>query len=519
MKLLQRSKSKLVKKNTLKHLAFCLKRWLTHDRRYAAALRFQPTKRPQLQSQKQKPKTAFPKPAFPTTSSSSPDPAAKAAAQTAAPPVKRSIADWTADDEDVNGFYGGEKRGRGGRKKRKKNKEDAPLRQDWDDIYDPARPNNYEEYKHSEERIREIREWKDRLYAHRRRHTTDFSSSEEDRPPARTSGMKDSSPTIVDANCIAQFAPPATYNFAPPPPQDEPSEPSPAPVIPRPPPVDIDMDESGEDVFMRRMRMSQMQQDAPPPPPPPPPPPTVEPAPPPAQPSAPKQPLSALAAMNSTISRAPVRYNLPAAPADIPSSEAELERALENDESAPPPPPGAAENKDVSDAEEDAPRSNRPGQKGFAQRLMAKYGYTKGSGLGAQGTGITTALQVKVEKQKKWPDSEGGGFVDRGGKGKIIGGKKKQSAEEEEGKFGAMSEVIVLRNMLGGMDVEAEMQGGLVEEIGEECGDKYGRVERVYVWRGGDSWEEGPPVFVKFTSQLSGLRVRSTTRIIKRQAY
>lgn len=101
---------------------------------------------------------------------------------TAKAPVKTSLADWTADnDDDVNGFYGAEKRQRGGRKKRKKNKEDTHIPQNWDDIYDPSRPNSYEEYKNSDEKIAEIREWKDRLYAHRmtRRRSSDSESEGE----------------------------------------------------------------------------------------------------------------------------------------------------------------------------------------------------------------------------------------------------------------------------------------------------------------------------------------------------
>lgn len=102
------------------------------------------------------------------------------------------MADWTAqDDDDVNGFYGGpEKRQRGGRKRRKKNKEEYAVVQDWDDIYDPSRPNNYEEYKHSDEKIREVREWKDRLYAHRRlrKHSSDIDSDDEEHSrPSMTS--------------------------------------------------------------------------------------------------------------------------------------------------------------------------------------------------------------------------------------------------------------------------------------------------------------------------------------------
>ena len=109
------------------------------------------------------------------------------------PPPKTSIADWTGDgdDDDVNGFYGGEKRQRGGRKKRKKNKEESHIPQNWDDIYDPSRPNSYEEYKNSDEKIREVREWKDRLYAHRMaRRRSDYSDSDDEpRSMAQINGI------------------------------------------------------------------------------------------------------------------------------------------------------------------------------------------------------------------------------------------------------------------------------------------------------------------------------------------
>lgn len=283
----------------------------------------------------------------------------------------------------------------------------------------------------------------------------------------------------LDTNCgfKGQFAPPGS--FAPPPNLND---------IPPPPPADIPDDPSGEDAFARRLRMSQNVSDGtgtsnyavPPPPPPPPdeqpappddvtsedpylhrleqsqnqPPPEHTPAPP------PPRPLDAFQPSSATISRAPVRYTLPPPPEEIPASEAELEEML------------AQEEKSAPEDNEDAPRSRLPGQKGFAERQLAKYGWTKGSGLGATGSGIVNPLQVKVERRKKRPDSEGGGFVTPGGRGKIIGGKKKN---EDTGKFGPMSPVVILRGMLDGMDLDDELHregGGLMQEIGEECNEK-----------------------------------------------
>lgn len=332
----------------------------------------------------------------------------------------------------MNGFYGGEKRQRGGRKRRKnKHREEQAAVQDWDDIYDPTRPNSFEEYKHSEEKIREIREWKDRLYAHRmaRKSESEKESDEEDYRPhmSRTNPkLYYSVPKLI---AVDQFAPPSVYNFAPPPMDSPTSKPtddtatlgtySPAPIANQPPP-----------------------------PPPPPPPPE----------NAPPEPIAA-----GAISRAPVRYNLPPAPSELPASEAELEKALATEPE--------------EEETEEAPRSRRPGQAGFAERLMSKYGWSKGSGLGADGSGIVNPLQVKIEKRKKKSDAEGGGFRDPpGGRGKIIGGRKNAPEEEAKGKFGEMSEVVVLRGMVDGMDLDEEVDGsgdgGLMQEIGDECGEK-----------------------------------------------
>ena len=117
---------------------------------------------------------------------------------------------------------------------------------------------------------------------------------------------------------------------------------------------------------------------------------------------------------------------------------------------------------------------------------MSKYGWSKGTGLGADGSGIVNPLRVQVEKRRKKPDSEGGGFTDPKGIGKIIGGKKNSAGKDSEhGKFGVMSEVIVLRGMVDGMDLDEEVgDGGLMQEIGDECSEKVGIPDIIFLIRG-----------------------------------
>ena len=124
---------------------------------------------------------------------------------------------------------------------------------------------------------------------------------------------------------------------------------------------------------------------------------------------------------------------------------------------------------------------------------MSKYGWTKGQGLGATNSGIINPLRVQVEKQpkKKGSGADGSGWLGDGGtapkttaassRGRIIGGKKKKGDNDDEGQFGRMSEVVVLRGMVDGLDLDAEMHGagddgggggGLMQEIGEECSEK-----------------------------------------------
>ncbi|OTA96390.1 hypothetical protein M434DRAFT_392827 [Hypoxylon sp. CO27-5] len=412
-----------------------------------SALRFQPhpqIRRPQPKTQK--PKASFPKaPPAPANASNVPGIAAAQA------PPKSRLADWAPTEEDEYMYGTGEKRARGGRRKKKKKTEEIPAETDWDEIYDPSRPTNVDEYLRSDERIREVREWKDLLYKHRRRDDErrgSWSSEEDDSRPAQN-----------------QFAPPDSYSFAPPPPS--------------PPRASLPDDKTGDDAYARRLAMSQG--TVPPPPrepiPPPPPPPSAAPGP-----------------ESATISRAPVRYTQPEPPSE-PSAPPDPDAMDEDEDDYVPP--------ESTNEETPETRTNRPGQKGFAARLMAKYGWSKGQGLGAESSGILQPLRVQVEKRKKKSDAEGGGWAEPGGRGRIIGSKTGTGTQSESsgGKFGPMSNIVVLRNMLEGMeDLQGEIESGLGQEIGEECGEKYGRVERLYI----DI--EGRQVYIKFTDQVSALR-------------
>ncbi|KAG6040178.1 hypothetical protein E4U41_001362 [Claviceps citrina] len=434
------------------------------------ALRFQPIRRPPVKQVK--PVATFPKAISSSTTKTTttttkalgaadggvPNPSSTRPSSSAGPPTKSSLADWTATEEDAWKYGLAEKRQRGGRRKKKK-QQSAQLETDWDELYDPARPTNVEEYLKSDEKIEEVREWKALLYRHRKsREESDFSSDEDEAD--RT--------TSAPPN---RFAPPPSYAFAPPPQSP--------PAAPPPPP-----DESAEDAYARRMALSSNQQPPPPPPPPPP-----GPSSPTSQFKSTQHPPLPQSTDSATISRAPVLYTQPA-----PQSPSHDD---EEDEASSPPPALGGGNHEEEQEQEPQPRSTRPGQSGFAQRLMGKYGWTKGSGLGADQSGIVNPLRIQVEKRRKRADADGGGWAEPGGKGKIIGSKRK----EEGGKFGKMSDVIVLCNMLENMpDLQAEIADGLGQEIGEECGEKYGRVERLYI----DPTSR--QVFIKFTTQVSALR-------------
>ena len=278
------------------------------------------------------------------------------------------------------------------------------------------------------------------------------------------------------------FAPPASFSFAPPP-----ASPPHVAAIPD--------DPTGDDAYARRLALSGL---------------AVPPPSPPEYNQAPPPPQEPVARYEPPTQEPPVQPGItPQAttapyspPTQNPTTEdQDIEMDIDSSEEEYVPPPISTP--DTPEQTEPA-RSNRPGQADFAARLMSKYGWTKGSGLGADSSGITSALRVKIEKRRKKPDAEGGGFAEPGGRGKIIGGapakKKKEDAGSDDNKISA---VIALDHMLDSIaDLEGEIESGeLKQDIGQECGDKYGNVEKISIDVGDRR------VFIKFTNAVSALRV------------
>jgi splicing factor 45 len=384
--------------------------------------------------------------------------------------------------------------GRGGKKhKNKKNKKfEEEDEVDWDAIYDPAKPSNLARYQGSTEQDAERAEWTHFVHWHR---DTAAKHTKVQKTKPRNSRFILRHDQAVTDRFLDMFAPPADLNFAPPvindaPPagnnamdvDDDEYYPPPASAFSlnsgngaaqqvSAPPVVPD-DPTGDDAYMRRLRLSGMAQQADPrgssaltsqQPPPvvqpfrPAAPPTI--ATPPAnlasqleaakaklaatkakieaatkakieaqhaenrKPAGPSPtPPAELAAFpppqpamlpqdSSTIAKAPVLYNL---------AEAQVDALVDHQM-------GNAQSGQVMASHSPAPvqqSSKVSGQKGFAARLMAKMGWEEGQGLGAKGEGITTAIIAQATKRKRRSDKDGGGWMPS--TGKIVGGKKRK---------------------------------------------------------------------------------------------
>jgi len=109
-----------------------------------------------------------------------------------------------------------------------------------------------------------------------------------------------------------------------------------------------------------------------------------------------------------------------------------------------------------------------------ASRIMAKFGWKEGQGLGRDEQGLSTCLQV--EKTSK----RGGKIIN---KDKLVIEQESNSKEQppDDGNSALLkniSKVVMLTNMVGPGEVDDELQ----PEVEEECQTKYGEVAKVIIF-------------------------------------
>ncbi|KAF8636734.1 hypothetical protein AX17_003537 [Amanita inopinata Kibby_2008] len=401
-------------------------------------------------------------------------------------------------DEDVNGFKATHNRRKGGVKGKGKKNKAAPIIPIWDpmELYDPLRPNDYNEYKiwKQKDRIERRERAAERLRMEERKRSrrggsysdSEYSNSEDERP--RKSGRYDDGevydrwsrdedrkdmdtspsippPTAVDRSLTGEEAyqrrlalssglkPPQTASSLAGPSIEEDSDSIPGLLINT---AHIPANLTGEEAYLRRVAMSTMGAE----------PPsatyTKSPSPPPStfNPFAPPTvPLPPAAHATSSV---------PSAYEDRIKAAAAIAAKL-----------GALAKPDAVSSSTSSISEDKPDPQSFAARLMAKWGHKEGQGLGADGSGIVNALTVEQVSQGKGGKGKGSTPAPSGLKmmGKIVSNNEDAKAKEDRERFGEPSRVVVLTNMVGPEDVDDE---GLREEIGDEC-SKNGTVERVVI--------------------------------------
>ncbi|KAG6911486.1 hypothetical protein DXG01_014560 [Tephrocybe rancida] len=364
-------------------------------------------------------------------------------------------------DEDVNGFKASHNKRKGkGRNKKGRN---APLIATWDpaELYDPLRPNDYNEFKiwkqknriEQRERLAEERRMEDRKRSRRSQSYSDSegTASEDERPRKTAETGEEAYQRRLAMSTGIQTAPPPVAHA------DDEEGGIPDSFIDAPTPTAAA--QTGDEAYLRRLAMSTMNR-------PPPPNPVSPPSPPPlaynpfAPASVPPPPPGPPGTMPSEIE------------AKVKAAAAIAARLSALAGSAPAAPPPVEETK--------------PDPHGFAARLMAKWGHKEGQGLGVDGSGIVNALTVEQVSQGKGgkakskpgnPAASSKGVGVGSKMGKIINNNEDAKTREDRERFGEPSRVVVLTNMVGAEDVEDE---DLREEIGDECA-KNGTVERVIV--------------------------------------
>ncbi|KAG8807239.1 hypothetical protein FRC17_004562 [Serendipita sp. 399] len=416
-------------------------------------------------------------------------------------------------DEDVNGF----RSTRPGEGKRKKKKKINANQINWDPMepYDPFFPNDYHEYKNFKQRQREERRMQERrrvedLKRRREDNRSDYTSDSysDDGRPSRKTARHHSPELNEDEYDLRRGLGLSAFHSSDQDPMDKDEE-----LMDLAPPAPIAQDETGEEAYLRRVRMSQR---------------TLRPPSPPAPKSAPVP-----AFVSPTLTAGPTQNfpppDVPIFPIQSPSPPAILpppqfkppEPAFDkmDDEEVPglqeqaspipplPPPTSAPLSQAVIDERKKAaaaiaarlaalskppppmepafvtspppPASQssdltQQNPAGFAARLMAKYGYVEGQGLGVNADGIVEPIMLEKNlgpKGGKKGDVDGsgkkggvGGMGIGGARmGRIVNSQADEKNRADIARYGESSRIVLLTNIVSPEDVDDDLQG----EIGK----------------------------------------------------
>lgn len=156
-----------------------------------------------------------------------------------------------------------------------------------------------------------------------------------------------------------------------------------------------------------------------------------------------------------------------------------------------------------------APPANDP-TKSFAENIMARYGWKEGRGLGANESGITSALSVEKSDggKKKGKETEtAAGPAPMKGRGTIVDDAREQRRQEQQKRYGEASKVVLLMNMCAPHEVDDELAGEVAEEA-----RKQGAVERclVHVVPFPTGPEDAVRVFLVMAGLSAAYNVRSS---------
>ncbi|XP_040269266.1 splicing factor 45 [Bufo bufo] len=130
-----------------------------------------------------------------------------------------------------------------------------------------------------------------------------------------------------------------------------------------------------------------------------------------------------------------------------------------------------------------------------AHKIMQKYGFREGQGLGKHEQGLSTALSVEKTSKR-------GGKIIVGDLADKVDASKKADPNPLTEILKCPTKVVLLRNMVGAGEVDEDLEG----ETKEEC-EKYGKVSKCVIFEiPGTPDEEAVRIFLEFERVESAIK-------------